>query len=86
MYDIDTSLLRTFVTLAQTRSFTKTAEKVGRSQSAVSMQISKLEDLLGTTLFKRNKRNVSVTPDGEKLLGYAQQIVGLSDTLIGRFR
>lgn len=86
MYDIDTSLLRTFVTLAQTRSFTKTAEMVGRSQSAVSMQISKLEDLLDTKLFERDKRNVMATPDGEKLLGYAQQIVGLSDSLIGRFR
>ncbi len=86
MYDIDTSLLRTFVTLAETRSFTRTAEIIGRSQSAASMQIAKLEELLDSKLFERDKRNVNVTADGEKLLGYARQIVGLSDSLIGRFR
>lgn len=86
MYDLDTSLLRTFVTLAQTRSFTRTADKIGRSQSATSMQIAKLEDMLDCKLFERDKRNVVLTPDGEKLLGYARQMVGLSDSLIGRFR
>ena len=86
MYDIDTSLLRTFVTLAETRSFTRTAEKIGRSQSATSMQIAKLEESLDSKLFERDKRNVMLSSDGEKLLGYARQIVGLSDSLIGRFR
>jgi len=86
MYDIDTSLLRTFVILAETRSFTRTAEKIGRSQSAASMQIAKLEGMLDTRLFERDKRNVMLSADGEKLLGYARQIVGLSDSLIGRFR
>jgi DNA-binding transcriptional LysR family regulator len=50
------------------------------------MQIAKLEQLLDTQLFKRNKRNVSLTPDGEKLVGYARQIVMLSDSLMSRFR
>lgn len=86
MYDIDTTLLRTFVTLVETRSFTRTAEKIGRSQSAASMQIAKLEELLDTQLFERDKRNVKITAEGEKLLGYAKQIVGLSDALINRFR
>jgi len=86
MYDIDTSLLRTFAILAETKSFTRTAERIGRSQSAASMQISKLEALLDTKLFDRDKRNVNVTAEGEKLLVYAKQIVGLSDSLIGRFR
>lgn len=86
MYDLDTALLRTFVILAETRNFTRTAEKIGRSQSAVSMQLTRLEELLDTKLLKRDKRNVLVTSEGEKLLGYARQIVGLSDSLIGRFR
>jgi len=86
MYDLDTSLLRTFVTLAETKSFTRTAEKIGRSQSAASMQIAKLEELLDSKLFERDKRNVMLTADGERLLGYARQIVGLSDALIGRFQ
>ncbi|MFP4098850.1 MAG: LysR family transcriptional regulator [Alphaproteobacteria bacterium] len=86
MYDLDTSLLRTFVILCETKSFTRTAEKIGRSQSAASMQIARLETLLGSKLFERDKRNVVLTVNGEKLLGYARQIVGLSDALIARFR
>lgn len=86
MHDLDTSLLRTFIILAETKHFTRTAERIGRSQSAASMQIAKLEDMLDTKLFERNKRNVALTHDGEKLLGYARQIVGLSDALLSRFR
>lgn len=86
MYDLDTSLLRSFVILAETGSFTRAADRVGRSQSAVSMQIAKLEELLDCRVFNRDKRNVTLTHDGEKLLGYARQIVNLSDTLINRFR
>jgi DNA-binding transcriptional LysR family regulator len=86
MEDLDTSLLRTFIILAETHHFTRTAERIGRSQSAASMQIAKLEDLLGCKLFERNKRKVTLTGDGEKLLGYARQIVALSDSLVNRFR
>ncbi|NJN45429.1 MAG: LysR family transcriptional regulator [Candidatus Competibacteraceae bacterium] len=86
MYDIDTSLLRTFVVLAETRSFTKTAERIGRTQSATSMQIRKLEDLIGAPLFKRDNRNVEVTAAGERLLGNARHIVGLCEALLLRFR
>lgn len=86
MFDLDTTLLRTFVILAETRNFTRTAEKIGRSQSAVSMQIAKLEDFLDSPLLNREKRSLTLTAEGEKLLGYARQIVGLSDSLIGRFR
>jgi len=86
MYDIDTALLRTFAVLAETRSFSRTAERVGRSQSAVSTQIQKLEDLLGRQLFDRDRRNVRLTEDGERLLGYAKQILRLSEAMIHRFR
>jgi len=86
MYDLDTSLLRTFVVLAETKSFTKTAERIGRTQSATSMQVRKLEDLLGAPLFRRDNRNVELTPAGERLLGSARHIVGLCEALLIRFR
>ncbi|MCG8378577.1 MAG: LysR family transcriptional regulator, partial [Proteobacteria bacterium] len=85
MQNIDINLLRTFITLAETQSFTRTAERVHRSQSAVSMQIAKLEEQLGCDLFERNKRNVRLTIEGEKLKGYASQIVTLSDSLLHSF-
>ena len=85
MHDIDIGLLRTFIILAKTQSFTRTAERVHRSQSAVSMQIAKLEELLDCTLFERDKRNVSLTAQGEKLHSHASQIVGLADQLFDRF-
>lgn len=85
MHDIDTRLLRTFLILAESESFTKTAERIGRSQSAASMQIAKLEEVLDTRLFIRDKRNVKLSAEGEKLIGYARQIVDLSDELLHRF-
>lgn len=86
MHDIDISLLRTFVVLVETKSFTRTAKKIGRTQSATSMQVARLEELLNCRLFKRDKRAVGLTPDGEKLLGYARQMVELNDSMVSRFR
>lgn len=63
-----------------------TAKRVGRSQSAISMQLVKLEELLDCQLFIRTKRNVVLTDEGEKLIGYAQEIVSLSEGLVKRFR
>ncbi len=85
MKDIDLSLLRTFSILAETRSFTKTAKRVHRSQSAVSMQIAKLEEQLDCELFIRDKRNVSLTADGERLQEYAVQLGRLSNNLLRQF-
>jgi DNA-binding transcriptional LysR family regulator len=86
MYDLDTGLLRTFVVLAETLNFSKTAVRVGRSQSAISAQLKKLEELMGTSLVERDTRRVALTPDGERLLGHAAQIVAAADTMIRRFR
>ena len=86
MQDLDIGLLRTFVVLSETQNFTRTAERVHRSQSAVSMQIAKLEELLGCSLFERDKRNVSLTAEGEKLRNYASEIINLSDSLLNKFR
>jgi DNA-binding transcriptional LysR family regulator len=84
--DLDTALLRTFIVLAETLSFTRTAEKVGRTQAAVSLQIRRLEELIGRPLFARDNRNVQLTHEGEQMLGYAKHIVSLCDSAIHRFR
>lgn len=82
---IDTSLLKTFLTLNETRSFSRTADIVCRSQSAVSMQIQKLEDLLQCKLFERTKRTVILTPNGERLILHARKILNLSQTMMNEF-
>lgn len=86
MYDVDTAFLRTFVTLAETKSFSKTGARVGRSQSAVSGQIKKLEEIFDRQLLERDTRNVRLTEDGEKLLGYAREMIAAADAMLARFR
>jgi len=86
MHDVDTQLLRTFVSLAETRSFSRTAGRVGRSQSAVSGQLAKLEAALGVRLFARDTRNVALTPEGERLLPDARAMVAQADAMLARFR
>lgn len=75
----DFDLLRTFVAVAENGGFTRAAERVGRTQSTVSLQIKKLEDGLGKRVFERNGRDLLVTPDGEILLNYARQLLHLAD-------
>jgi DNA-binding transcriptional LysR family regulator len=86
MHDVDTALLRTFVLLAQTGSFSRTGALIGRSQSAVSGQIRKLEQIFGRVLVQRDTRNVSLTVEGERLLVHARAMVGQADAMLARFR
>ncbi|MDH4379224.1 MAG: LysR family transcriptional regulator [Vampirovibrionales bacterium] len=72
---LDPTLLNTFIVLAQCGQFTKTADIVGLSQSAVSQQIQKLEKTLGTSLIHRTKRDIKLTPQGDVLLIKAQQLL-----------
>ena len=65
---LELDILRTFVAIAETGNFTTAAETVHRTPSAVSMQIKKLEELLGCTLFRRDARSVVLTHHGEELL------------------
>lgn len=75
---IDTELLRTFVAIADEGGFTKAGEVVNRTQSAVSMQMKRLEeDLIQRVLFKKDGRSVSLTLEGQVLLGYARKILKL---------
>ena len=77
---LDPDLLRSFVLIAEGRSFTDAAALVGRTQSAVSMQVKRLEDALGQPLLSRGKGGaVELTPHGRYLLDHARQILALND-------
>src|SRR3954447_14372387 len=81
--NLDPDLLRAFVAVADHRSFTRAAGILNRTQSAVSMQIKRLEDRLGAELFNRTKSNVDITAAGEGLLGYARRILTLNEEAVG---
>lgn len=82
--NLDIDLLRSFAAVADTGSFTAAAELVARSQSAVSVQIKRLEESLGQRVFERTSRSLALTPAGEALLGYARRILELNDESIRR--
>jgi DNA-binding transcriptional LysR family regulator len=84
MPSLDPDLLKAFVAVADHRSFTRAATTLNRTQSAVSMQIKRLEDRLGVELFNRTKANVDLSAAGEGLLGYARRILTLNEEAIGR--
>lgn len=86
MHDVDTALLRTFVAVAETGSFSATGALIGRSQSAVSGQIRRLEETFGRSLFDRDTRNVVLSADGERLLVHARKMVAAADAMLARFR
>ena len=83
---LDLELVKAFVAVADHRSFTRAAAMLNRTQSAVSMQIKRLEDRLGVELFHRTKVNVDLSPAGERLLGYARRLLVLNDEAVGRMR
>ena len=82
---LDTDTLRTFVAIAENGSFTRAAHQVFRTPSALSMQIKRLEETLGQSLFIREARRVSLTPEGEVLLGYGRRLLKLNEEAVGRF-
>lgn len=82
---IDTIAIQCFIAAAEGGSFTKAAERVGRTQSAVSQQVAKLENLFGKNFFKRGK-SLELTNDGEVFLKYAKQIFSLHRETIDHFK
>lgn len=83
---LDPDLLKAFVAVADHRSFTRAAAVMNRTQSAVSMQIKRLEDRLGVELFSRTTVSVDLSSAGEGLLGYARRILKLNDEAVGHLR
>lgn len=82
---LDPDVLRTFVAIAETGSFTSAANAVFRTPSAVSMQIKKLEDTLGRSVFSRDARSVTLTTEGEMLLGYARRLLAINREAVSKF-
>jgi DNA-binding transcriptional LysR family regulator len=84
---LDSEVLRTFVAIADQGGFTKAGEAVNRTQSAVSMQMKRLEeDVLQRQLFERDGRQVRLTAEGQILLGYARRILKLHSEVFNTLR
>lgn len=77
--NLESELLRTLVAIAETGNFTRASEIVSRTQSAVSVQMKKLEEIVGEQLFERGPRGVTLTPQGEQLVKDARRILSLLD-------
>jgi DNA-binding transcriptional LysR family regulator len=82
---LDVDQLRTFIAIAETGSFTKAADVVNKTQSAVSMQMKRLEERLGKAAFARDGRASKLTEDGERLLDFARRIVKLNVEALAAF-
>lgn len=76
---LDSDLLRTFLAVAESGNVTRAAERIGRTQSAISMQVRRLEDMVGEALFERGARGVKLTRRGGDLVENARRIIDLLD-------
>ncbi|MFS8147103.1 LysR family transcriptional regulator [Rhizobium sp. R635] len=82
---LDLDQLQTFIAIVDSGSFTKAADKVYKTQSAVSMQMRRLEERIGKQLFIKDGRGNRLTLEGEKLLNYARRIIRLNNEAIAAF-
>jgi len=82
---LDVDQLRTFIAIAETGSFTRAAEVVHKTQSAVSMQMKRLEERIERPIFARDGRASKLTDDGQRLLDYARRIVNLNMETMAAF-
>ncbi|MFD2236803.1 LysR substrate-binding domain-containing protein [Aureimonas populi] len=82
---LDLDQLRTFAAVVDSGSFTRAADEVFKTQSAVSMQVRRLEERLGTELFERGGRAVRLTEAGARLLTYARRMLALSQETLTAF-
>jgi len=82
--NLDITTLRSFVAVADNGGVTRAAGFLHLTQSAVSMQLKRLEELLGLDLLDRSGRGIALTPAGEQMLAYARRMVALNDEVMGR--
>ncbi|OED50320.1 LysR family transcriptional regulator [Leisingera sp. S232] len=82
--NLDITTLRSFVAVAEYGGVTRAAGFLHLTQSAVSMQMKRLEELLGLELLDRSGRTIALTSGGEQMLGYARKMVALNDEMISR--
>jgi DNA-binding transcriptional LysR family regulator len=83
--NLDLAALRSFVTVAEVGGVTRAAGYLHLTQSAVSMQIKRLEEALGIPLFLRAARKLALSPEGEQLLSYGRRMLVLNDEALSRF-
>lgn len=79
--NLDTALIRTFVTVADKASMTAAANALHLTQGAVSQQVKRLEEALGCSLFERDRRGLRLTRPGERLFDKAKRLLGLNDEI-----
>lgn len=84
LQNLDLSTLRSFVTIAESGSMTRAAGRLFMTQSAISMQIKRLENSLGLTVFDRSAQGMTTTTEGEQLLHFASQMLAINDEAMGR--
>lgn len=93
--DLDIRLLRAFVTIADTGTVSRAADRLARTQAAVSMQLQRLEEEIGAPLLRRSPRGVALTESGEILLAFARKTIAMAEDarrqiagrkLVGRIR
>ena len=82
---LDLDQLQTFITISDTGSFTRAADEVHRTQSAVSMQMRRLEERIGKPLFEKDGRTNRLTEEGERLLSYARRMMHLNRETLAAF-
>lgn len=82
---LDIDQLKTFLAIADHGGFTRAATAVNKTQGAVSMQIKRLEEVLGRALFSRDGRHSRFTEEGERLIAYARRMVALNDETMAVF-
>ena len=84
--NLDMDVLRTLAVAMDLGGFSKAAERLGRSQSAVSLQMRRLEERVGRPLFRREGRGLALTDVGDVVLSYARQILELNDQAVAAAR
>jgi DNA-binding transcriptional LysR family regulator len=82
--NLDLTALRSFVAVAESGGVTRAAQQLHLTQSAVSMQLKRLEESLGLALLDRSGRGVSLTTQGQQLLGYGRRMLALNDDAVAR--
>jgi DNA-binding transcriptional LysR family regulator len=83
--DLDLDLLRGFVTVAERGGFTSAGQALGLTQSAISLKVKRLEELLGKPVFTRGAKQVALTREGESLLAYARRMLALNEEAVRQF-
>jgi len=82
---LDNDVLRTFVTITECGSFTRAAGQIHRTPAALSMQIKRLEEMIGTAVFLRESRQIRLTSGGEMLLSYSRRLLQLNEEAVQQF-